>query len=148
MDVVIPYSDNIHNENVECIFSDKIDFSIDMYGDDLRTPQRLKCLYYLKAKRSIAFNGNGVSRACFSDKINYNESDKHLIDRSRYSFEKMRMPVENIPYKIDFPQTSIDFSDEFLSTIKGRIISFSPFASNSNRSLSIEKIQVSGFKNI
>lgn len=139
VDVVIPFTDDIHKKNIKNICSDKIDYTIDMYGDDLRTPQRIKCLYFINARKSIAFNGNGVSRACFTKTIIYKELDKHLTHRAEYLFDILGLPTESIPYKIDFPKTSLKFADEFVSSLKGKVISFAPFASNYNRSLSVEK---------
>ncbi|MBW7983283.1 glycosyltransferase family 9 protein [Enterobacillus tribolii] len=133
---VVTYSDDISRKTIKQITAERIDLAIDMYGDDLRTPQRIRTLYALMPEYSVAFNGNGISRGCFSHTIDYKKLDTHLTDRANALFDFLGSPKESINYTLPLSGSNDDAALNFLQHVKGKKICFSPFASNFNRSLS------------
>lgn len=136
---VIEYSDELSRESVVDVIQSRIDIAIDMYGDNVRTPQRLRSLYALNPRYSIVFNGNGISQACFTHNINYQDMSAHLTDRIDVLMDALNAPLRAMPYSIPLTAENEEVANRFMSQISGVKIGFCPFASNSSRSLSPEK---------
>lgn len=136
---VVPYSDSLNRKSISRLIKDRVYLAIDLYGDNLRTPQRLRSLFAINPNFSTCFNGNGISRACFDETVEYSCTDKHLTDRGNILLKKLKINETCLKYSIEIPKDDKQKARIFVDSINNGILCLCPFASNFNRSLPDDK---------